>query len=229
MRSLNSACSAFLCSVASATDLSNAPMPACKAAISSVRVAIPSSALSIAVSSSDTVRSSAFFLSSAESSCTPQYSFLLSSSVCSCFKVATISSIILMTFSKPIFLPVSARAMKSILTRSPWGVASKRRTSRARLRRAAALSATCTKLAEALGKVFLKSSSASSSLRTLMVSDRVTSSSALVLTRSSHSAVLVEQLFSKLALNSLSARRASSVSVRSFFNCSIFTPRSPTF
>merc|ERR1719329_2032288 len=67
----------------------------------------------MAASRSDTVFSNAFFLSSARSNCTSQYSFLLLSSCCSFFNSATKSSIMPMTFSKPIFLPRRAREMKS--------------------------------------------------------------------------------------------------------------------
>merc|ERR1719321_860946 len=67
---------------------------------------MPSLSAAMAVSRSAIVFSSSFFLSSAVSNCVAQYSFFSSSSTCSFFRVSTISSIILITFSKPIFLPV---------------------------------------------------------------------------------------------------------------------------
>merc|ERR1719433_1768886 len=60
-------------------------------------------AFSIAVSKSATACSSSFFLSSAKSNSSAQYSFFASSSACSTSSVATMSSIILMTFSNPTF------------------------------------------------------------------------------------------------------------------------------
>merc|ERR1719510_2827627 len=90
------------------------------------------------------------------------------------------------------------------------------------------LTLVCTKLAAlALGKVFLKRSKASSSLRTLIVSANATNSSARVLDLSSHSAVFVAQLFSRFAKNSLSAISAASVSVKSSFISTISMPSSP--
>mmetsp|Transcript_40003 Transcript_40003/g.103550 ORF Transcript_40003/g.103550 Transcript_40003/m.103550 type:complete len:207 (+) Transcript_40003:344-964(+) len=202
MSSLYSAFSAFLCSVASATVLSKALMPASKAAISWMSVSMPCLAFSMAVPASATVRSKAFFLSSAVSNCAAQYSCLCASSSCSCFSMATMSSHILMTLSKPpaerARLPLRVRASRSSCGRS-WASAllrMKRIMPRARARCTEALTLTCTRLAPALGKVFLKRSSASSSFSTLMVSARATSSSARVLERSSHSAVFVLQLCS---------------------------------
>mmetsp|Transcript_67736 Transcript_67736/g.191972 ORF Transcript_67736/g.191972 Transcript_67736/m.191972 type:complete len:240 (-) Transcript_67736:841-1560(-) len=232
MRSLNSAFSALRCSVASATDLSNALMPASSVAISSERVAIPSSAAAIEWSSFATVRSRAFFLSSEMSSCLPQYSFLLSSSCCSLFRLATMSSIIFMTLSKPpllrAFFPDSASARRSSCARSrrPKAPCALRMAARARERIANLLVRTCTKLALALGSVFLKSSSASSSLSSLIVSARATSSSERVFDRSSHSADFVAQPLLSSARKFLSSSRDSSVSVRSSFICTTFTPSS---
>mmetsp|Transcript_44563 Transcript_44563/g.111968 ORF Transcript_44563/g.111968 Transcript_44563/m.111968 type:complete len:261 (-) Transcript_44563:366-1148(-) len=235
MRSLNSAFSSFLCSVASATDLSNALMPASRAAISSASEAIASLATATSLSSCDITRSKPFFLSSARSNCSEQYSFLCSSSNCSFLSTSTISSIILMTLSKPPWVralfPTSAKVRKSRLARS-WLRAALRApriasSARARSLEAAVDDDTCTRLAPAPGRVFLKRSSASSSLRTLMVSARATSSSALVFLRSSHSAVFVLQLFPSSSLNFRSAANASCVSARSAFICAIATPISP--
>mmetsp|Transcript_64506 Transcript_64506/g.165988 ORF Transcript_64506/g.165988 Transcript_64506/m.165988 type:complete len:227 (-) Transcript_64506:771-1451(-) len=202
-------------------------MPASRAAISSVSVLIASFALSMAVSSSATLRSKTFFLSSALSNWELQYSTLWSSSSCSCLRVATISPIILITFSKPIFLLRRASEMKS--RRAASGrLRTAFRRARAFARNAALLARICTKLEEALGSVFLKRSSASSSLSTLMVSARATSSSARVFLISSHSAVFVSQLFCRPSLNFVSSPSASCVSTRSFSMPEISTPRSPT-
>mmetsp|Transcript_61867 Transcript_61867/g.191706 ORF Transcript_61867/g.191706 Transcript_61867/m.191706 type:complete len:243 (+) Transcript_61867:995-1723(+) len=183
----------------------------------------------MAVFVSDNVRSSSFFLSSDRSNSDMQYSFLWSSSNCSVFRVATMPSIIPMTFSKPIFLPRSARRIRSMRTWSGRADRAWRRVSMALARSSDLLSWTCTKLVAGLGRVFLNRSKASSSFKTLIVSASATSSAALVFTRSSHSAVFVEQLFSKFAANSLSARSASSVSPRSFFICATQTPSSLIF
>mmetsp|Transcript_65638 Transcript_65638/g.165390 ORF Transcript_65638/g.165390 Transcript_65638/m.165390 type:complete len:259 (-) Transcript_65638:808-1584(-) len=233
MRSLNSTFSAFLVSVASATALSKALMPSSKLAMSSLNVAMASVASAMAFSSSDNVRSRPFFLSSAWSNCKPQYSFLSSSSFCSCLRTATMLSIILMTLSKPpwlnAFLPESATAIKSSAARSLGDALceASRTTSKARARSLEAPDANWTKLAPALGNVFLNKSSASSSLRTLMVSAKATSSSARVFERSSHSAVFVAQFVSNSLRKFWSARSAASVSERSSFASTMWTPRSP--
>mmetsp|Transcript_102391 Transcript_102391/g.320147 ORF Transcript_102391/g.320147 Transcript_102391/m.320147 type:complete len:259 (-) Transcript_102391:252-1028(-) len=233
MSSWNSVCSSLRCSVASATDLSSSAMPASSAAISEVSVVRPSFAASMAVSSSDTARSRAFFLSSLVSSCLAQYSFLCSSSACSFFSASTMPSIILITLSKPpllmAFLPLSASTMKSRLARSRGRAAPSalRSEPRARERSADMLEATWTKLALVLGSVFLKSSRASSSFRTLMVSARATNSSARVFDRSSHSAVFVSQLPFSSARNFVSSAREACVSERSDFMFTICTPSSP--
>mmetsp|Transcript_95096 Transcript_95096/g.264460 ORF Transcript_95096/g.264460 Transcript_95096/m.264460 type:complete len:244 (-) Transcript_95096:826-1557(-) len=234
MSSLYSECSSLRCSVASATCLSKALIPASRAEISSVSVASPSCALAMACSSSEMVRSKDFLLSSLTSSCFWQYSNFSSSSLCSFFKTVIMSSHILMTLSKPprltAFLPVSASARRSKPGSSPWLEACRalRITATARARRCDTSSRTCTKLAlAALGKVFLNSSSASSWLRTLMVSAKATSSSARVFLRSSHSAVFVSQFFSRSARNFWSSSKAASVSARSSFICTMATPISP--
>mmetsp|Transcript_57429 Transcript_57429/g.170905 ORF Transcript_57429/g.170905 Transcript_57429/m.170905 type:complete len:212 (-) Transcript_57429:583-1218(-) len=187
----------------------------------------------MADSSSETVRSRAFFLSSARSNCVPQYSFLCSSSTCSFLSASTISSIIEMTFSKPpcwrAFLPLSANTNRSnsVLCWCLGDFRAVRRAAMAFERRADAVNSTCTKLAE-LGSVFLNSSSASSSLRTLIVSASATSSSALVLERSSHSLSFLAQVASRFARKFLSSASAAWVSSRSPFICMMLTPSSPT-
>eukprot|EP00418_Pyrodinium_bahamense_P070376 CAMPEP_0179098226 /NCGR_PEP_ID=MMETSP0796-20121207/45255_1 /TAXON_ID=73915 /ORGANISM="Pyrodinium bahamense, Strain pbaha01" /LENGTH=73 /DNA_ID=CAMNT_0020795999 /DNA_START=37 /DNA_END=255 /DNA_ORIENTATION=- len=72
------------------------------------------------------------------------------------------------------------------------------------------------KLALAEGNVFLKTSRASSSFKTLIVSAKAFNSSARVRLTSSHSSVFVEQLVSSSALNLVSAASDSWVSVKSF-------------
>mmetsp|Transcript_93837 Transcript_93837/g.261240 ORF Transcript_93837/g.261240 Transcript_93837/m.261240 type:complete len:255 (+) Transcript_93837:893-1657(+) len=193
---------------------------------------MPSSAFAMACSSSDTVRSNDFFLSSPWSSCWAQYSFFWSSSSCSFFRTAIMLSHILMTFSKPprplALLPVSASTSKSSPGRCSRLATryAPRTASSARARSEAAPTCTCRKLA-ALGSVFLNSSSASSSLRTLMVSASATSSSARVFDRSSHSAAFVAQLLSRFAKNFLSSARVASVSALSSFMRTSSTPVSP--
>mmetsp|Transcript_40514 Transcript_40514/g.104812 ORF Transcript_40514/g.104812 Transcript_40514/m.104812 type:complete len:269 (-) Transcript_40514:784-1590(-) len=227
MRSLYSAFSAWRCSVAWATDLSSSVIPFSSAAISSVAVAMPSFVSSMTVWRSARVRSRAFFLSSDSSNWTPQYSFLVSSSTCSFFRVVTSSSIMVMTFSKPIFLPLSAKEIKS-----NWGLSTLLEALlmmfRAFAKTAWRFVFSWTKLALALGSVFLKSSSASSSLSTLMVSARATNSSERVFLISSHSAVLEPQLVSSSIANLVSALSEALVSSKSFFIPAISTPRSPT-
>mmetsp|Transcript_38217 Transcript_38217/g.83900 ORF Transcript_38217/g.83900 Transcript_38217/m.83900 type:complete len:273 (+) Transcript_38217:812-1630(+) len=102
-----------------------------------------------------------------------------------------------------------------------------RRTLSARALRLASLALNCIKLELLLGIAFLKSSSASSSLSSLMVSERAISSSARVFLRSSHSAALLSQPFSSSARYSLSLARAFSVSARSFFFATMATATSP--
>mmetsp|Transcript_103488 Transcript_103488/g.298046 ORF Transcript_103488/g.298046 Transcript_103488/m.298046 type:complete len:232 (-) Transcript_103488:542-1237(-) len=133
-----------------------------------------------------------------------------------------------MILSKPIFLPRKANEMRSSCGRSarmtlamPCLMAA-----RARARKAIVLARTWTK-ALGLGSVALNNSKASSSFNTLIVSASATSSSARTLLRSSHSAVLVSQLFLNSALSCVSAAMASEVSSLSFFICAMDTPSSP--
>merc|ERR1712008_251873 len=143
-------------------------------------------AFSIAVSRSEIECSNPFFLSSAKSNSFPQYSFFESSSACSTLSVATISSIILMTFSNPIFFPCNARDNNSNCAFLGLFCMTCSSSVNALARKFRADTSICMKL-EALGKVFLKSSSASSSFSTLMVSAKAANSSARVLTITSHS------------------------------------------
>mmetsp|Transcript_12387 Transcript_12387/g.24975 ORF Transcript_12387/g.24975 Transcript_12387/m.24975 type:complete len:230 (-) Transcript_12387:25-714(-) len=190
-----------------------------------------SCAEAIAASRSETLRSNSFFLSSLVSRVFSQYSFFESSSACSCFKVATMPSIMARTFSKPIFLPRRARKMASSFGRLDGNSVFKlaARAARALARKLAAPTWTCMKLALALGNVALKSSRASSSLSTLIVSAKATSSSARNLLRSSHSFAFLSQSSFKLDENCLSASSASLVSPKSFFICAMDTPSSATF
>mmetsp|Transcript_15661 Transcript_15661/g.36020 ORF Transcript_15661/g.36020 Transcript_15661/m.36020 type:complete len:217 (-) Transcript_15661:528-1178(-) len=166
---------------------------------------------------------SSFCLSSVKSNCVSQFSFLLSSSVCSFFKVATKSSMSPNTLSKLTFLPVRASAKKSTSGRcEPRTRAS---SANALDLRTEAVSANWIKLG--LGRVFLKSSRASSSLRILMVSEIATSSSLRSFSIFSHSAFLVPQFFSRSARNALSSASASVVSSKSLPISAILTAMLP--
>merc|ERR1712008_302035 len=183
-------------------------------------------AFSIAVSRSEIECSNPFFLSSAKSNSFHQYSFFESSSACSTLSVATISSIILMTFSNPIFFPCNARDNNSNCAFLGLFCMTCSSSVNALARKFRADTSICMKL-EALGKVFLNSSNASSSFSTLMVSAKAANSSARVFTITSHSAFFFSQFSSKFARNFLSSIRASCVSPTSFFICAISTPKSP--
>mmetsp|Transcript_52934 Transcript_52934/g.97708 ORF Transcript_52934/g.97708 Transcript_52934/m.97708 type:complete len:253 (-) Transcript_52934:772-1530(-) len=228
MSSMNSACSSWRTSVASATDLSRLSMPATRALISPAMVAIDSSKSAIVVSRPLIERSRPFFLSSDKSNWASQYSFLWSSSSCSAPRSLIMSSIILTTFSKVAFLPWSARAMKSNSGRAfpAWCLAFAI-SAKARFFCEAVFTFSCTKEL-APGSVFLKSSSASSSERTLIVSANATCSSARIFMFASFSSVLVAQFVSKSFRNFVSSIRAFCVSLKSSFICTISTPSSPT-
>mmetsp|Transcript_1788 Transcript_1788/g.4571 ORF Transcript_1788/g.4571 Transcript_1788/m.4571 type:complete len:222 (+) Transcript_1788:920-1585(+) len=197
--------------------------------MSSVACAIPFSVLSMEFEAVSKLNSRDFFLSSDPSNWSSQYSFLCSSSSCSSFNMTTISSIILMTFSSPNFLPWIASATKS---RSPLGnlPCASRMRARARARRTAeALPPSCAKLAlDGPGSVFLNSSRASSSFRILIVSAMASSSSWRVFWRSSHSAAFEPQLFCRSAMNFWSSTSCAWVSVRSFSIWTISTANWPT-
>mmetsp|Transcript_98088 Transcript_98088/g.259057 ORF Transcript_98088/g.259057 Transcript_98088/m.259057 type:complete len:235 (+) Transcript_98088:680-1384(+) len=208
-------------------------MPASKAAISSVSVLIPSLASAMEASSSAILRSKAFFESSVWSNSSSQYSFLLWSSNCSFLRISTISLHITMTLSKApwvsAFFPLKARA---IMSRAGLNFLSaflciERIMPKASARWDKAVTRSCTKLVPVLGNAFLKRSKASSSLRTLMVSAKATSSSARVFWRNSHSCVLVLHDDSSSALSFWFSMRAASVSDKSFFISTMDTPSSP--
>mmetsp|Transcript_19696 Transcript_19696/g.52245 ORF Transcript_19696/g.52245 Transcript_19696/m.52245 type:complete len:274 (-) Transcript_19696:651-1472(-) len=214
--------------VASLTDASSALMLFSVSAISSASAAMFSSALAIAVSVSAATCSSSFFLSSVESNVDRQYSFLSASSSPSFFKAPTISSIMEMTFSKPIFLPrrASTRKPRRACLGFAWRARCRRAT--ARDRRSALCTFTCSRLALGAGSVFLKSSRASSSFKILIVSARARSSSLRVFTRASYSASFVEHPAFRSASSFLSSRRLPAASSRSAFICTMDTPSSPT-
>mmetsp|Transcript_44451 Transcript_44451/g.73914 ORF Transcript_44451/g.73914 Transcript_44451/m.73914 type:complete len:321 (+) Transcript_44451:703-1665(+) len=228
MSSTYSACSAFRCSVASDTDLSRLSMPAISALISLAIVATDSSSVAIWLSSPLIENSRLFFLSSAPSNWDSQYSFLWSSSSCSSVRSFTISSIIFTTLSKFTFLPCSANAMKSSCDLWPgeWRHASVIMAN-ACSRCFALLTVTWTKEL-APGSVFLNISSASSSLRILIVSASATCSSARIFMFASYSSFFVPQFASRSAKNLESSAKAFCVSLRSCFICTISTPNSPT-
>mmetsp|Transcript_76661 Transcript_76661/g.119777 ORF Transcript_76661/g.119777 Transcript_76661/m.119777 type:complete len:294 (+) Transcript_76661:57-938(+) len=217
-----SACSSFLCSVASATCLSRALMPSSSASISEASVAIPSFVSAIDLDKSDTANSNSFALSSVASIVVSQYSFFSSSEICSFLRSATISSIIVNTFSKLTFLPLSAREMR---LRRKSVVLLCSRTAKARDLIARPLSATWIKAG--VGSVFLNSSSASSSFRIFIVSAMAKTSSARILQRTAHSSSLVLQFFSKSFKKTSSAARLFAVSSRSSFWLARSTPSSP--
>mmetsp|Transcript_42976 Transcript_42976/g.115838 ORF Transcript_42976/g.115838 Transcript_42976/m.115838 type:complete len:357 (-) Transcript_42976:497-1567(-) len=228
MSSVKSLCSAFRCSVASATVLSSSLTVFSRALISSFVVLMASSASAMAVSRSEAVRSSPLSWSSELSSCFSQYSFLCPSSICSFLRVSTSPSIIFRTLSKPIFFPCRAMTRKSMSARpGRYRMTASWTRSRARFLSTKPRVRTCTKLAPGLGNVFLKRSRASSLLRISMVSAIACSSSARVVVRSSHSPFFLSQLDSRSARNFWSSISASSVSERSSFICTISTARSP--
>mmetsp|Transcript_76801 Transcript_76801/g.132869 ORF Transcript_76801/g.132869 Transcript_76801/m.132869 type:complete len:204 (+) Transcript_76801:554-1165(+) len=202
MSSRKSSCSALRFAVASATDASRAAMPFCKSLISEAKDAMLSSVSAIFGSRSETVPLSTFSLSSVLSNCAAQYSFLWSSSSCSVFKVATISSIILITFSKPIFFPCRANAMKSSRGKMLPNLAMLCWIAARAFALRSVVTLTCiSEEALALGSAFLNKSSASSSFKILIVSATATSSSLRVFVISSHSVAFVAQSESRLAKN----------------------------
>mmetsp|Transcript_93822 Transcript_93822/g.261194 ORF Transcript_93822/g.261194 Transcript_93822/m.261194 type:complete len:222 (-) Transcript_93822:132-797(-) len=196
-------------------------MPFSKEAISSVSAATMPLASSVAFSRSEIARSRPFFSSSALSSEASQYAFLSSSSACSFFNSATISSIMATTFSKPAVRLRRARATKSRRA-SRFAACSARSACRR-----TSLDVTCVCSREGLGRVFLKSSNASSEFRILMVSARAKSSSALVFWTTSHSAFLALQFLSRSARKDLSSARDFVVSSRSSLRVSISIPTCP--
>mmetsp|Transcript_99490 Transcript_99490/g.319253 ORF Transcript_99490/g.319253 Transcript_99490/m.319253 type:complete len:263 (+) Transcript_99490:916-1704(+) len=201
-------------------------MPSFSALISAAKVTIAPSISSTALAESAMDCSSAFCLSSYSSSCASQYCFFDSSPDCSAFKFRIISSIMVMTLPKPGALPCRASAMRSssgllCILAAAWISA------RARAFCEATVTCTCMKLALEPGSVFLKRSRASSSLRTLMVSERATNSSARVILMASHSPDLVLQLVSSSARKVSSTARASLVSSMSFANSATSMPSRP--
>mmetsp|Transcript_98234 Transcript_98234/g.277788 ORF Transcript_98234/g.277788 Transcript_98234/m.277788 type:complete len:254 (-) Transcript_98234:783-1544(-) len=228
MSSMKASCSPFRNSMASATDLSSALIPACRASMSLFAAVTPSSATAMAASESEMARSMLFFVSSEESNSATQYAFLPLSSFCSFFRMPTISSIMLTTFSKPATLPRKASAMKSSWGRASFDDLRARCTAAsARARTEAAVTRTWIKMAAALGRVFLKTSRASSSFRILIVSASAASSSLRSLTTASHSDVFVPQFLVRSAMRFLSSSNVASVSESSSFKVAIATASSP--
>mmetsp|Transcript_73492 Transcript_73492/g.212871 ORF Transcript_73492/g.212871 Transcript_73492/m.212871 type:complete len:213 (-) Transcript_73492:88-726(-) len=182
--------------------------------------------LSMAVSESLRDCSSSFVLSSALSSSASQYSFLSSSASCSLRRFVIIPSIMSMTLPKPTALPFNANAIRS----RPgdlrlWAACRSKRNAFAFW--LAMVTFNCRKLEAELGKVFLKRSSASSSLSTLTVSARASSSSARIFFTSSHSSFFVAQPWSSSARYFSSAARASLVSSISLMASVTSTPMLP--
>mmetsp|Transcript_76668 Transcript_76668/g.119801 ORF Transcript_76668/g.119801 Transcript_76668/m.119801 type:complete len:297 (+) Transcript_76668:57-947(+) len=220
-----SACSSFLCSVASATCLSRALMPSSSASISEASVAIPSFVSAIDLDKSDTANSNSFALSSVASIVVSQYSFFSSSEICSFLRSATISSIIVNTFSKLTFLPLSASAMR-FTRKSPFSPRPACcKATNARFFTDCPFAANCNRAG--VGSVFLNNSSASSSLSSLIVSAIASNSSARTLVLTAHSSSLVLQFFSKSFRKASSSIRLLVVSSRSSFWVTSCTPSSP--
>mmetsp|Transcript_87356 Transcript_87356/g.231203 ORF Transcript_87356/g.231203 Transcript_87356/m.231203 type:complete len:259 (-) Transcript_87356:656-1432(-) len=198
--------------------------------MSSVACAIPFSVLPMELVVFSNVNSRDFFLSSESSNWSSQYSFLCSSSSCSCFSIATMSSIIATTFAKDTWRPERDSMMRSNFV---WPCWSERRADRtdanASLRMVAEVTSTCIRPTPGAGNVFLKSSRASSSFNILMVSASARSSAARVFLRSSHSAAFVSHPFSSSVRKVLSSARLSDVSPMSSLICTMATPRSPIF
>mmetsp|Transcript_21619 Transcript_21619/g.37050 ORF Transcript_21619/g.37050 Transcript_21619/m.37050 type:complete len:347 (+) Transcript_21619:629-1669(+) len=182
-----------------------------------------SSPLLICASRSDMSCSRPFFLSSEMSNWSSQYAFLASSWAWSFLSSAMSASIILMILSKPIWPPCRA-----IWTKSTPGslLCRELRVCSARWRTLFVLACTCIKLLAA-GRVFLKSSSASSSLSMVIVSLNATSSSLDIFLNSSHSFVFAAQFSSKFAKKAWSSAKLSLVFSRSFSCCAMATPSSP--
>mmetsp|Transcript_67806 Transcript_67806/g.180457 ORF Transcript_67806/g.180457 Transcript_67806/m.180457 type:complete len:298 (-) Transcript_67806:113-1006(-) len=227
MVSVYSACSFFLMPVASETCLSSAAIPSFRAATSSARAAMLPSASSMALPRSDARRSSAFFSSSDLSISDSQYAFFWSSAACSLPRTSSMLSIILTTLSKEPAWPRMAMAMRST-PKSPRPCLRLPDLRAASARRLICLSVTWVCRSAGLGKVDLKSSRDSSSLKILMVSAIATNSSERVLDRSSHSAFLVAHPCARSARNFLSSIMALVVSSKSSFRLSISTPTCPT-
>mmetsp|Transcript_89825 Transcript_89825/g.175807 ORF Transcript_89825/g.175807 Transcript_89825/m.175807 type:complete len:202 (-) Transcript_89825:245-850(-) len=125
-----------------------------------------------------------FISSSALSNDVSQYCFFSSSSACSLPKSSTISSIIFTILSKFAPLRPFSASINKFIRESPARLRPARSVARARWRSCFARVATCRKdgtlLCESagLGNVFLNSSSASSSFKSLIVSAIARSSSA---------------------------------------------------
>mmetsp|Transcript_111145 Transcript_111145/g.314507 ORF Transcript_111145/g.314507 Transcript_111145/m.314507 type:complete len:229 (-) Transcript_111145:745-1431(-) len=204
-------------------------MPASRAAISSCSFSTEPSISRMAVSESENDSLSPLCLSSAASKCFAQYAFLLSSSACSRLRVATISSTMETTLSKPACFPSKARAMRLSSGRPEIPSRGAARTAASALARsAAAVSWTCTRLAAEPGRVSRKSSKESSSLRTLIVCERATSSRARSSLTFSQSFALVLHPFCSSARNFASSSSDSCVSSRSFSMPAISTPSFPS-
>ena len=135
----------------------------------------------------------------------------------------TISSIMLRTLSKLTFLLCSESEMSS--RRLSW-VFTEWRARSARLLTSFEVTVTC--ISEVDGRVFLKRSRASSSLRILMVSASASSSSARVFFTSSYSSSFVPQPSFRSARNFVSSARDVFVSSRSSERLTISVPFSPT-
>mmetsp|Transcript_17476 Transcript_17476/g.26410 ORF Transcript_17476/g.26410 Transcript_17476/m.26410 type:complete len:229 (-) Transcript_17476:31-717(-) len=203
-------------------------MPFASSASSVSRTFMASVDSSIEIWTSSMCLLKSFTLSSTESICFSQYSFFESSSTCSCLSKVTMSSIILRTLEKSTFFPDNASIKKSkagLALEFFRELGSFFSTSRTWFRTWEPAFRTWMRLG--LGRVFLKRSRASSSLRILIVSWMATSSAARVFWRSCHSLSLVEQEDSSSEASFWSAIKAASDSVRSAFMLATSTLSSP--
>mmetsp|Transcript_44364 Transcript_44364/g.70248 ORF Transcript_44364/g.70248 Transcript_44364/m.70248 type:complete len:252 (+) Transcript_44364:143-898(+) len=196
-------------------------MPSSSALISLESVLIVSSRSAIAFPRSETVSSRFFKSSSVLSIIFSQYSFFSSSDFCSSPSNNTMSSIIFKTFSKLTFFPLRASEIR-FKRKSPFSVCN---SDNALAFTDCSVDFNCSN--EGVGKVFLKSSKASSSFKSLMVSAIANNSSARTLQRTSHSSSLVLQFFSKSLRKAASSTKDLVVSSKSSFSVASCTPKLP--
>mmetsp|Transcript_74187 Transcript_74187/g.208264 ORF Transcript_74187/g.208264 Transcript_74187/m.208264 type:complete len:293 (-) Transcript_74187:685-1563(-) len=223
---MDCACSFLRFAVASWTSRSNAWMPATRAPIAARTSCKASFVSEMNVRTSLTLRSATFNSSSVLSISLLQNSFLSSSVCCSFFKSVTRASTLARTWSKPFFWPRRASSRKTMRRSFLLAFFS---TALAFFFADLPESSTCKKLAGGwfLASVFLKRSSASSSLNILTVSASATFSSANVLPKSCHSAFFCSHAALSCARNFLSSAKPSVVSSSSLATVAFCTASSP--
>mmetsp|Transcript_88299 Transcript_88299/g.175499 ORF Transcript_88299/g.175499 Transcript_88299/m.175499 type:complete len:209 (+) Transcript_88299:908-1534(+) len=167
-----------------------------------------------------------------------QKTFFLSSSFCSCRSSCPRVSIFFTILAKPTFSPRTADSIK-LMRSSSLSLKAFAATSRLllcilvertciKLGSSCSVDATCSKLSAGVGNVFLKRSSASSSLSSLIVSDSNTCSADASFSYSFQSRVFTSQAFFRSARNLLSSSNDSLVSLYSFFSVTTLTANSPS-